>query len=82
MPCSKSKVGAVTCFLYKTEFSNENSSCYTWLEFAASREIAVSNLASDPGLRVGRYLDKRWDWGAFPANAGYPELERAQMRIV
>ena len=33
-------------------------------------------------VRVGRYLDKRWDWDAFPANAGYPELERAQMRYV
>ncbi|HXP94689.1 MAG TPA: cupin domain-containing protein [Candidatus Binatia bacterium] len=31
---------------------------------------------------VGRYLDKRWDWNAFPANDGYPELERAQMRYI
>jgi mannose-6-phosphate isomerase-like protein (cupin superfamily) len=42
----------------------------------------VSKLAPEPGIRIGRYLDKRWDWDAFPANAGYPELERAQMRYV
>ena len=42
----------------------------------------MSNPAPDSGLRIGRYLDKRWDWDAFPANAGYPELERAQMRYV
>ena len=32
--------------------------------------------------RIGRYLEKSWDWDAFPANSGYPELERAQMRYV
>jgi mannose-6-phosphate isomerase-like protein (cupin superfamily) len=42
----------------------------------------VSNTAETPGARIGRYLEKRWDWDAFPANAGYPELERAQMRYV
>ncbi|HEV8023071.1 MAG TPA: cupin domain-containing protein [Candidatus Lustribacter sp.] len=42
----------------------------------------MSNPAVDSGIRVGRYLDKSWDWDAFPANAGYPELERAQMRYV
>jgi mannose-6-phosphate isomerase-like protein (cupin superfamily) len=31
---------------------------------------------------VGRYLEKRWDWDAFPANSGYTELERAQMRFI
>lgn len=31
---------------------------------------------------TGRYLDKRWDWHAFPANEGYAELDRAQMRYI
>jgi mannose-6-phosphate isomerase-like protein (cupin superfamily) len=35
-----------------------------------------------PAARIGRYLEKIWDWDAFPANSGYPELERAQMRYV
>jgi mannose-6-phosphate isomerase-like protein (cupin superfamily) len=42
----------------------------------------VSKLAAAPVTQIGRYLEKRWDWEAFPANAGYPELERAQMRYV
>jgi mannose-6-phosphate isomerase-like protein (cupin superfamily) len=35
-----------------------------------------------PIIHLGRYLDKHWDWDAFPANSGYAELERAQMRYV
>ena len=31
---------------------------------------------------VGHYLEKVWDWHAFPSNEGYPELDRAQMRYV
>lgn len=31
---------------------------------------------------VGRYTDKVWDWDAFPASRGYPELARAQMRYI
>jgi mannose-6-phosphate isomerase-like protein (cupin superfamily) len=42
----------------------------------------VPNTAETPGARIGRYLEKRWDWDAFPANTGYPELERAQMRYI
>jgi len=42
----------------------------------------VPNPTTAPGARIGRYLEKRWDWDAFPANSGYPELERAQMRYV
>lgn len=53
-----------------------------WAKFAVPREIAVSATAADLAVRVGRYIDKRWDWEAFPANAGFPELERAQMRYV
>ena len=31
---------------------------------------------------VRRYAAKVWDWDAFPASRGYPELARAQMRYV
>jgi mannose-6-phosphate isomerase-like protein (cupin superfamily) len=42
----------------------------------------VSDLIKTLNESVGRYLDKRWDWHAFPSNDGYPELERAQMRYI
>jgi oxalate decarboxylase/phosphoglucose isomerase-like protein (cupin superfamily) len=42
----------------------------------------VPNPTQVPAVQIGRYLEKSWDWDAFPANAGYPELERAQMRYV
>jgi mannose-6-phosphate isomerase-like protein (cupin superfamily) len=42
----------------------------------------MSNPNESPVVRVGRYLEKRWDWDAFPANTGYAELERAQMRYI
>jgi mannose-6-phosphate isomerase-like protein (cupin superfamily) len=42
----------------------------------------VTNLADTLSANVGRYLDKRWDWDAFPSNRGYVELERAQMRYI
>jgi mannose-6-phosphate isomerase-like protein (cupin superfamily) len=42
----------------------------------------VSNPAETPGALIGRYLEKTWDWDAFPSNTGYAELERAQMRYV
>lgn len=31
---------------------------------------------------VGRHMNKAWDWDAFPASRGYPELARAQMRYI
>jgi mannose-6-phosphate isomerase-like protein (cupin superfamily) len=31
---------------------------------------------------VGRYADKVFDWEAFPASKGYPELDRAQIRYI
>jgi quercetin dioxygenase-like cupin family protein len=31
---------------------------------------------------VGRHADKVWDWDAFPASRGYPELARAQIRYI
>jgi mannose-6-phosphate isomerase-like protein (cupin superfamily) len=42
--------------------------------------VTNSDVASP--IQVGRYLAKVWDWHAFPANDGYPELERAQMRFI
>ncbi|MEL4072421.1 cupin [Ochrobactrum sp. GPK 3] len=31
---------------------------------------------------IGRFTDKAFDWNAFPSNAGFPELSRAQMRYI
>jgi mannose-6-phosphate isomerase-like protein (cupin superfamily) len=31
---------------------------------------------------IGRHIEKVWDWDAFPASRGYPELARAQMRYI
>lgn len=31
---------------------------------------------------VGRYAEKVFDWEAFPASKGYPELDRAQIRYI
>lgn len=31
---------------------------------------------------IGRHIEKIWDWDAFPASRGYPELARAQMRYI
>ncbi len=42
----------------------------------------MTDIAESPSIAVGRYLEKRWDWDAFPANSGYAELERAQMRYI
>ena len=51
-------------------------------------ELAVA-LLQDPGsvdsqllAHVGRHTQKLWDWDAFPASKGYPELARAQMRYI
>ena len=32
--------------------------------------------------QVGRFTDKSFDWNAFPSNAGFPDLARAQMRYI
>jgi mannose-6-phosphate isomerase-like protein (cupin superfamily) len=42
----------------------------------------VTTIAETLNANLGRYLDKHWDWDAFPANRGYAELERAQMRYI
>jgi mannose-6-phosphate isomerase-like protein (cupin superfamily) len=34
------------------------------------------------GASIGRHIEKIWDWDAFPASRGYPELARAQMRYI
>ncbi|HLH25325.1 MAG TPA: cupin domain-containing protein [Chloroflexota bacterium] len=39
-------------------------------------------LAAELAAHVARYTSKVWDWDAFPASRGFPELERAQMRYV
>jgi mannose-6-phosphate isomerase-like protein (cupin superfamily) len=42
----------------------------------------VTNIGEILNANLGRYLDKHWDWDAFPSNRGYAELERAQMRYI
>lgn len=41
-----------------------------------------STLQARLAQHIGRYVDKTWDWDAFPANRGFPELARAQMRYI
>ena len=43
---------------------------------------ARQRLNADLKLHIGRHAEKSFDWDAFPANRGYPELMRAQMRYV
>lgn len=40
------------------------------------------DVASAIEAHVARYADKVFDWGAFPASIGYPELDRAQIRYI
>jgi mannose-6-phosphate isomerase-like protein (cupin superfamily) len=42
----------------------------------------MTDPTDSPAIAIGRYLDKRWDWDAFPSNSGFAELERAQMRYI
>jgi quercetin dioxygenase-like cupin family protein len=41
-------------------------------------------MRSHPELlkHIGRHAQKVWDWDAFPASKGFPELARAQMRYI
>ncbi|RMF35903.1 MAG: cupin [Alphaproteobacteria bacterium] len=39
-------------------------------------------LAAELAASTGRHAEKRFDWDAFPSNAGFPELARAQMRYI
>lgn len=43
---------------------------------------AVSPLQAELAAHTGRFADKVFDWNAFPSNAGFPELARAQMRYI
>ncbi|HXP29992.1 MAG TPA: cupin domain-containing protein [Stellaceae bacterium] len=46
------------------------------------KDHAIADLQSQMRSFIGRHADKRFDWDAFPANRGFPELERAQMRYI
>lgn len=41
-----------------------------------------SDLAAELAAHTGRFTDKTFDWNAFPSNAGFAELARAQMRYI
>lgn len=43
---------------------------------------APATLADELRAHTGRFTDKSFDWNAFPSNAGFPDLERAQMRYI
>lgn len=47
-----------------------------------ARSLTGSGLAAKLEASVGRHLQKTFDWDAFPASRGFPELARAQMRYV
>jgi mannose-6-phosphate isomerase-like protein (cupin superfamily) len=40
------------------------------------------SLETEMNRFIGRHADKQFDWDAFPASRGYPELDRAQMRYI
>lgn len=42
----------------------------------------ASPLAAELKANTGRFTDKEFDWNAFPSNAGFPDLARAQMRYI
>jgi quercetin dioxygenase-like cupin family protein len=41
-----------------------------------------SALAEELRTHTGRFVDKKFDWEAFPSNIGFPDLARAQMRYI
>lgn len=41
-----------------------------------------ASLAERLAAHIGLHQHKLWDWDAFPASRGYPELARAQMRYI
>lgn len=45
-------------------------------------DTSAPDLAPQMGRFVGRHTAKRFDWDAFPASRGFPELARAQMRYI
>lgn len=44
--------------------------------------IANASQTDRLAAAIGRHIEKIWDWDAFPASRGYPELARAQMRYI
>jgi mannose-6-phosphate isomerase-like protein (cupin superfamily) len=42
----------------------------------------LPDLAQEMRAAIGRHVEKSFDWDAFPGNAGFPELARAQMRYI
>lgn len=44
--------------------------------------LSETTLAGTLRASIGRHIEKIWDWDAFPASRGYPELARAQMRYI
>jgi len=45
-------------------------------------QTPTTTLADDLTAHTGRFTDKVFDWNAFPSNAGFEELARAQMRYI
>jgi len=45
-------------------------------------QTPTTTLADDLKAHTGRFTDKVFDWNAFPSNAGFEELARAQMRYI
>lgn len=46
-------------------------------------ETAIGpSLADRLAAHTGRFVDKVFDWNAFPSNAGFDKLARAQMRYI
>ena len=45
-------------------------------------EAEPLDLTSEMRAFIGRHTDKSFDWDAFPGSAGFPELQRAQMRYI
>lgn len=44
--------------------------------------VTTEAKAKDLAGHIGRFTEKTFDWHAFPANDGYANLERAQMRFI
>jgi quercetin dioxygenase-like cupin family protein len=49
------------------------------MNIAANPQVS---LADRMKAHTGRFVDKAFDWNAFPSNAGFDELARAQMRYI
>ena len=44
--------------------------------------IKPSDLAQEMRAHMGLFTEKSFDWDAFPASRGFPDLTRAQLRYV